>query len=98
MDNIDILKHSLDIWGYDRATAKDIALRMGVIHGDICRFIRDQDDKELQRELGNMILSTVRWINDLEFSFTDCLDAAMICQIEFVRRRDFLGPLKDKKS
>ena len=87
MDNKELLSISRDIWGEERLSAQEICLRMGVVYGDICRFTRDNDDTELHRELGNMILSTTRWINDLQFDFEACIDVAIRCQRDFVNLR-----------
>ena len=63
---------------------------MGKVFGDICRWERDasKDKKihtkqELKKEMGNMILSSIRWCDDLGFNPEDCIKEAMSAQKKF---------------
>jgi len=64
-----------------------IAVAMGVVHGDVCRQVRDGTwpASELEKELGNMIFSSIRWCDDLGFDPEECIKRAIQCQEEFVR-------------
>lgn len=66
---------------------------MGKVFGDICRFernaIKDKDkhtDKELKKEMGNLIFSTIKWCKDLGYDPTDCINEAIKCQKKFTKR------------
>jgi hypothetical protein len=73
-----------------------IIVRMGVVYGDICRWRRERDRipkngplyDELQKEMGNMILSTIRWCDDLGFDPEDCIVRAIDCQQHFKKGED----------
>jgi len=75
------------IWP-EKMGARGIAIAMGVVHGDICRQILDKHwpDQELEKDLGNMIFSTIRWCGDLGFDPEECIRRAIACQEEFVKR------------
>lgn len=81
--NIDeLLARSREIWP-DAVTEQELAVAMGVIYGDICRYVRDNaegkpvDEAELKKELGNIIFSTIRWCDDMGFSPKECLESAI---------------------
>jgi len=85
-----LLSQSRDIWGDKKLNLSQIIVRMGKVFGDICRWernaIRDRDrhtDKELKKELGNIIFSTIRWCDDLGYNPEDCINAAIDCQKKF---------------
>lgn len=87
------------IWGDTRHSLLEIAVRLVVGAGDIARLARDgrphgfnlerhQEitnayDRELKKELGNIIFSTVRWVDDLGFDVLECLDLAIEAQEKF---------------
>ena len=63
---------------------------MGKVFGDICRWERNapkdkktHTNKELKKELGNIILSTIRWCDDLGFKPEDCIKEALDAQKKF---------------
>lgn len=90
---------SRQIWGDNPLTLPQIVGRLMVGVGDLARSARDvpngherprfwvSDDavRELKKELGNILLSTVRWIDDLGLDPLECLDLAIEAQEEFVR-------------
>ena len=89
MDFHSLLKLSRKIWP-DKLTLPEIIPAMGKIFGDICKWqrnapkdIREHLPKELQKELGNMILSTIRWCDDLNFKVEDCINSAIKAQKDF---------------
>jgi len=73
--------------------ARDASVRVGDdFEPDFVAFIervaegrpdRDQLIRELKKELGNLIFSTVRWIDDLGFDVLECLDLAVEAQERF---------------
>ncbi len=66
----------------------DIVVAMGVVYGDICRNVRDEGTpEEMQKEMGNIILSTIRWCDDQGFDPEECIRKAIQCQREFVAKR-----------
>jgi hypothetical protein len=40
---------------------------------------------ELKKELGNVLFSTIRWIDDLGLDVLECLDLAIEAQEKFAR-------------
>jgi len=86
------------IWGSaidDKLPLPDILVRLMVGVGDIARLTRDvyyggpgSEDherwrRELKKELGNIIFSTIRWIDDLGLDVLECLDLAIEAQEKF---------------
>jgi len=75
------------IWKKEKLSLGEIIVRMGKVFGDICRFernaIKDKDkhtDKELKKEMGNIIFSTIKWCKDLGYDPEDCINEAIKCQ------------------
>ncbi len=90
MEINELLKQGRNIWGDKKLTLSEIIVRLGKIFGDICRWerktIKDEathTDKELKKELGNVIFSTIRWCDDLGYNPEDCIKEAIACQKEF---------------
>jgi len=102
MNIADLLKRARQIWGprpddvarFDlKAHDLDqILVAMGVVYGDLCRWTRDQTVttgppyEELEKELGNLIFSTIRWCDDLGFDPEKCIERAIQCQVAFQKR------------
>lgn len=87
-----LLEQSRAIWGNHRLTLSEVIVRLGVIYGDICRFERNapkdathHTDDELKKELGNVILSTIRWCDDLGYNPEECIEIAKACQKNFAQ-------------
>lgn len=85
-----LLEEGKLVWQGERLTLAQIIARMGKVFGDICRWERnaekDKDthtDKELKKELGNMIFSTIRWCDDLGYDPEECVQLAIQCQKNF---------------
>ena len=85
-----LLQESKEIWGDDKLSLSEIIVRIGVVFGDVCRWERNakkdidrHTDKELQKELGNLIFSTVRFCDDLGYDPEKCIQEAIKCQREF---------------
>lgn len=86
----ELLKEGKGIWGNQNLNLNQIIIRMGKVFGDICRWERDaikdksvHSEKELKKELGNIIFSTIRWCDDLGFDPEDCIEEAINCQKKF---------------
>jgi len=81
----------------------EIIVALGVIYGDICRLERDFGPippgsevwKELEKELGNIVFSTIRWMDDLDLRPGDCIASAQFAQRRFRGRIPF--PEKEKE-
>jgi hypothetical protein len=85
-----LLEQSREIWGGEKLKLYQIIPRMGKVFGDICRWERDAPkdkqthvDRELEKELGNLIFSTIRWCDDLGYDPEECIKLAIACQKEF---------------
>ncbi len=88
------------IWGDDwKHPIDEIAVRLMVGVGDLARFARDHarfpgdrigstpasDLLELKKEFGNIIFSTIRWVDDLGLDVLECLDLAIEAQERFAK-------------
>lgn len=86
----ELLVQGRAIWGETRLTLPEILIRLGVVFGDLCRVARGADKdlpqqtrEELEKELGNIIASTVRWCDDLGFDPEVCVARAFTAQNAF---------------
>lgn len=81
------------IWGNDKLALAGIVLRLTVGVGDLARLARDTHPPtaaapwrhELKKELGNIIFSTIRWVDDLGLDVLECLDLAIEAQEKFAK-------------
>lgn len=87
MDINQILEESRHIWGKKKLSLSEIIVRLGKVFGDICRWERNykkdasiHTDYELKKELGNIIVSTTRWCDDLGYDPNECIQIALDCQ------------------
>lgn len=85
-----MLNKGRDIWGKKKCSLSEIIIRMGKVFGDVCRWERNakkdkkfHNKKELKKELGNIIFSTIRWCDDLGFNPEDCVKEAIEAQKKF---------------
>lgn len=90
MEIKNLLQQSRAIWGDQQLNLGQIIVRMGKVFGDICRYERDaikdksvHTDKELKKEFGNIIFSTIRWCDDLGYDPEECIAIAINCQKKF---------------
>ena len=90
MDIRDLLKQGRQIWGKKKCNLSEIIIRMGKVFGDICRWERNapkdrkmHTKRELKKELGNIIFSTIRWCDDLGLDPEDCIREAIKAQKKF---------------
>ncbi len=93
MDTRQILSESRKIWGDKKCVLSQIIVRMGKVFGDICRYERNErptdragGEAELKKELGNMIVSNIRWCDDLGFDPEECINIALEAQKEFPKK------------
>lgn len=89
MEIKNLLQEGRLIWKKKYKLAEIIIL-MGKVFGDICRWERDaqkdkktHNNKELKKELGNIIFSTIRWCDDLGFDPEECIREAIKAQKKF---------------
>lgn len=84
-----------------RHTLLEIVIRLMVGVGDLARLARDgypqssdaqalHDEgglfeRDLKKEFGNVLLSTIRWVDDLGLDVLECLDLAIEAQEKFVQ-------------
>lgn len=90
MEIAELLAQSKKVWGKEKLSLSQIIVRLGKVFGDICRWERNalkdkriHTTKELKKEMGNVILSTVRWCDDLGFNPEDCIKEALKAQRKF---------------
>lgn len=90
MNTDELLQRARAIWGDKRMTLDEIIVVIGVVYGDICRQARSQDEgghidnEELQKELGNLIFSVLRWADDLGYDPNKCIQLAIEAQQRYV--------------
>jgi hypothetical protein len=89
------------IWGNAKHPLDEIIVRLMVGVGNLARLVRDTPyalplshdhgavsvgvNNELKKELGNIIFSTIRWIDDLGLDVLECLDLAIKAQERFAK-------------
>jgi hypothetical protein len=87
----EMLRAARYIWGtQDRMNLRDVAECVAVVSGDLSRQARALgegrgcDMQEVAKELGNLMLSTRRWMDDLSLDAGRCLELAMAAQSAYV--------------
>ena len=92
MEIKELLVESRKIWPNEGFKVEDVIVRMGKVFGDICRWARNakkdestHTDQDLQKELGNIIFSTICWCDDLGYDPEECIRIAIDCQKKFVK-------------
>lgn len=89
----ELLAEGREIWGDEKLTLEQIIVRLGVVCGDISRLARDKDEgksvdeAELQKELGNILFSVIRWCDDLGYSPEECIRLAQEAQRKYASRQ-----------
>lgn len=90
----EILSQARQTWGTKPMALPHIALAAEVVAGDIARQARDQleghtpDKAALQKELGNLITSAIRWCDDLGFDVTECIRQSQTAQTTYVTKNE----------
>ncbi len=88
----ELLHEARKIWGTKRMSLEEIVIANGVAVGDIHRYVRDKsegkivDEAELQKELGNIIFSAIRWCDDLGYKPEECIALAKQAQTDYQGR------------
>jgi len=91
MELQELIYESRKIWGDRKLTLGQIIVRMGKVFGDICRWERNekpsdrQNQDELKKEMGNMIVSSIRWCDDLGYDPEECARLAIEAQKKFIK-------------
>jgi len=86
-----LLTESREIWGEKKCDLAQIVIRMGKVFGDICRYARNEkptdapNEEELKKELGNMIISSIRWCDDLGYDPEECIGIAQNAQKKYAQ-------------
>lgn len=79
----EMLLEGRKIWP-EKMTLKDIAICLTVITGDVARCARgalkDELKEDVGKELGNLVLSSLRWMQDLGLAPERCLEKALEAQ------------------
>lgn len=89
----DILIEARKTWGNRPMALHHIAIAITAIVGDIARQSRNVtegaaiDQAALQKELGNLISSSIRWCDDLGFDPRECIKLSQQAQSKYVRAR-----------
>jgi len=90
MEIKELLKIGREIWDKEKLPLPQIIVRMDKVYGDICRWERNSEkdrdshtDEGLKKELGNIIFSTIRWCDDLNYDPENCIRIANDCQRKF---------------
>jgi len=88
----ELLTLGREIWGEQRLTLQQIAVRLQVTVGDIARAARTEDEgqeinrAEVGKELGNLILSCIRWCDDVGIEPDLALVLATVAQRHYARQ------------
>lgn len=88
-----ILAAARAVWGDDRMPLPEIAVCAAVVVGDLARTGRDRaegrpvDLDRVATELGNLIVSAVRWADGLGLPPDLCVDRALETQRAYVAQR-----------
>jgi hypothetical protein len=88
----EILREGRATWGDKPMTLEHIVAAIGVVYGDICRQARSKieqgtySEAELQKELGNLMSSVVRWCDDLGFDPEACIQLSQTAQKKYIAR------------
>jgi hypothetical protein len=92
----ELLLEGRKIWGDTHLTLEEVIIRLGVVMGDINRFARDRaegrqtSETALQKELGNVIFSMIRWCDDLGYSPQECIRLAQQAQLHYAKKQQDL--------
>jgi hypothetical protein len=93
----EILAQGRAIWGLGPTPLPHMAVVLGVVVGDINRQARNQtegyrvNDTELAKELGNLVLSAVRFMDDIGYIPAHCIELAQAAQAAYAEDLDEAG-------
>lgn len=86
----EMLRAAREIWSDRRMPMRPIVTCLMVTVGDLARQARAVDEghpvdrEQVAKELGNLMLSTRRWMDDLGLDAGRCLELAMAAQSAYV--------------
>lgn len=90
----ELLARARQIWDQQPAMSLEhVAVAACTVTGDIARISRAQlegggvDEDDLKRELGNLVVSGLRWASDLGLDVGECVAAAETAQRRYVESR-----------
>jgi uncharacterized protein YabN with tetrapyrrole methylase and pyrophosphatase domain len=90
MEIKELLKKSKEIWGDEKLPLSQIIVRLGKVFGDICRWERNDiknkeihTDDELKKEIGNLIFSSIKFCDELDYDPEECVNLAIDCQKKY---------------
>lgn len=88
----ELLALGREIWGNQRLELTQITDRLMAVVGDISRASRDHDEggelntNEVAKEFGNLILSAIRWCDDLGIDLDTALVLGTVAQRKYAQR------------
>lgn len=87
METREILKQTKEVWGDERLTLGQMIVVLGKVFGDICRWernyakdVKTHGDNDLKKELGNMIVSSTKFCDQLGYDVEECVELALQSQ------------------
>lgn len=87
MEIKDILKSAKKIWGDEKLTLSQMIIVLGKVFGDVCRWERNyakdkktHTENELKKELGNFIVSSTKFCDQLGYDPEECIRLALESQ------------------
>lgn len=89
MTTDEILHKEREIWGDKKQTLEHIAVCLAKDLGDLSKEARAKietgqfNEQELKKEMGNVIASMIRWIDDLGYDVNECLKLALEAQAKY---------------
>lgn len=81
-----------EIWPQQFLTLRGMVVLLAVIQGDLARQARNGmedcaiDRAEVAKELGNLVLSSLRWMDNLGLDADECLKCAMEAQKSYIEK------------
>lgn len=81
-----LLAEGRQLWPDPMTYAMLLAV-LGTVQGDVCRAVRDDEPSDLELELGNLIRTAVRALDDFGFDAIHALNRSLAAQRRFVERR-----------
>jgi hypothetical protein len=90
MEIKELLQEGRTIWSNEKLSLSQVIVVLGKVFGDICRWERNAEkdaashtNEALKKELGNIIFSTIRFCDDLNYDPEECIQLAIDCQKKF---------------
>ncbi|HEX8974313.1 MAG TPA: hypothetical protein VF817_02390 [Patescibacteria group bacterium] len=94
METKEILRQTKEIWGDEKLTLSQMIVVLGKVFGDICRWERNyakdaktHTDDDLKKELGSLIVCSIRFCEQLGYDPEDCINLSMEAQRKISKER-----------